>query len=334
MGFVFASCAAGFEGALKDDVAHERPALRLAFSRPGLVTFKIDDDVPPDVPRPSPWARVWGASIGRATNAAEALAGVPADARRLHVFARAPEADGASPLVADVDAALRASGRFHDGTAAARDELVADVIVAPGEPWLLGVHRHGPDRSPFPGGDLPVDIPAQSPSRAYAKIEQAIAWAGLPVAAGHVAVEIGSAPGGAAYALARRGVTVWGVDPGDMDRAVLAYQGPAGARVFHVRETLASVRWEMLPRTVDWLLLDVNLAPPVAIHGLARLVPAWRKKLRGAVLTLKMNDAAMRRGVPTWLERIAGLGFDDVRVTHLPSNHTELCVIARRSRVS
>jgi 23S rRNA (cytidine2498-2'-O)-methyltransferase len=332
MGFVFASCAVGFESALKDDVAKERAALRLAFSRPGIVTFKIDDDVPPDVARPSPWTRVWGASIGRASNAAEALAVLPADARRLHVFAREPEADGAAALVADVTAVLRdgVRDRFETDPRALAGELVADVIVAPGEPWLLGVHRHGRGRSPWPGGAFPVDVPADSPSRAYAKIEEAIAWAELPVAAGHVAVEIGSSPGGAAYALARRGVTVWGVDPGEMDAHVLAFVGPSGARVHHLKETLASVRWEMLPRAVDWLLLDVNLAPPVALHGLARLVPAWKKKLRGAVLTLKMNDAAMRKGLPTWLERVASYGFSDVQVTHLPSNHSELCVVARR----
>jgi 23S rRNA (cytidine2498-2'-O)-methyltransferase len=330
MGFVFASCATGCEAHIKDDVAHDLPALRLAFSRPGLVTFKIDGDVPAEVPRPSPWARVWGASVGRADHVGGALAAVPAEARRLHVYARDPEAEGVGAQVADVEAVLRESGRFADGSQAADGELVADVIVAPGEHWFLGVHRHGPGRSPFPGGALPVAIPDDAPSRAFAKIEQAIAWAGLPVAPGHIAVEIGSAPGGAAYALARRGVTVWGVDPGAMAPHVLAYRGHSGARVHHVQETLASVRWEMLPRSADWLLLDVNLAPPVAIHGLARLVPAWKKKLRGAVLTLKMNDAAMRRGVTTWLERIAAFGFDDVQVTHLPSNHTELCVVARR----
>lgn len=332
MGFVFVSCESGYQDFVKEDVARDRAALRLAYSHPGVITFKIDDEVPPEVERPSPWAHVWGQSLGRAQDVTSALALVPPDARRLHVWAHRNNSTGESVEVEPIERALReaAGGRFVDGERALDGELVADVILFPGRQWLVGVHRHGLGRSPHPGGALPVDVPADSPSRAYAKIEQAIAWAGLPVAAGHVAVEVGSAPGGAAFALARRGVTVWGVDPGDMDPGVLAFEGPAGARVHHLRETLASVRWEMLPRAADWLVLDVNLAPPVAIHGLARLVPAWKKKLRGAVLTLKMNDAAIRRGVPTWLERIAALGFDDVRVTHLPSNHAELCVIARR----
>lgn len=328
MSFAFATCEPGFEAALKDDVARVRPALRLAFSRPGLVTFKAEGPVAVDDCAPSPYARVWGASLGPAADVAAVRALVPAEARRLHVWAREPEADGAAALVAHVLEGLGEDGRFAPGERALPGELVVDVVVAPGERWLVGAHRHGHGRSPWPAGALPVEVPADAPSRAYAKIEEAIALAGLHVVAGQVAVEIGAAPGGAAYALARRGVTVWGVDPGALDPRVLAYRGPHGAQVHHVVGTLASVRWEELPRHVDWLLLDVNLAPPVALHGLARLVPAWRRHLRGAVLTLKMNDLAMRRGLPTWQERVAGLGLPDQLVAHLPANRQEVCLVA------
>jgi 23S rRNA (cytidine2498-2'-O)-methyltransferase len=188
--------------------------------------------------------------------------------------------------------------------------------------------RHDALRSPWPGGALPVELPPGTPSRAHAKIEQAIAWAGLPIAAGQVAVEIGSAPGGAAYALCRRGVSVWGVDPAGMDPAVLAFVGPEGARVHHVAQSLAQVRWESLPRHVDWLLCDVHVAPPVALHGLARLRPAFGRSLRGAVVTLKMNDEAMRRGLPQWIDRLRALGLPRVEVAHLPANRHELCAVA------
>ena len=49
----------------------------------------------------------------------------------------------------------------------------------------------------MPGGLIHIDVPAEAPSRAYAKIEEAIVWARLPVAAGQIALEIGAAPGGA-----------------------------------------------------------------------------------------------------------------------------------------
>lgn len=334
MPFVFATCEVGFESALKQDVALQRPELRPAFSRPGLLTFKLESNASESelAARPSAWARVWGRSLERPPTAAALAAAIPGHVRRLHVFARDPRGEGTDACVARTRAELLASSRFEHEPRAELGEWVADVIVAPDEPALLGLHRHAPLRSPWPGGGFPIAQPALAPSRAFLKLEQAIAWAQLPIRAGQTAVEIGSAPGGAALALARRGVTVFAVDPGAMDPAVLAFEGPAGARIHHLRSTMADVRWEMLPRATQWLLCDVNLAPPVALHGLTRLVPAFRGALEGAILTLKMNDAQMRSGLPTWLDRVRGLGFADVEVTHLPQNRNELCCIARFHR--
>jgi 23S rRNA (cytidine2498-2'-O)-methyltransferase len=303
--FAFVTCAIGLERLAKADLAARRPAWRLAFSRPGLLTFKTPDDVDPAAAAPTPFARVWGASLGTA-------APDPAAFDRVHVFARDP------------DAAVAA------GEPATRGDRVLDVVTSPGEPPFHGHHVHTAWRSPHPGGAIPVDVPPEAPSRAYAKIAQAIALGDLPVAAGHTAVEIGSAPGGAALALAHRGVHVVGVDTGHMAPAVLAYRHATGARVEHLATTLAAVRWEDLPARVDWLLVDVNLAPQVALHELARLVPHLRSALRGAVITLKVNDLAVVADLPKLADRIAGFGFAAVHLAHLPANRQELCAIALR----
>ena len=176
-------------------------------------------------------------------------------------------------------------------------ELVADVIVAPDEPAWLGLHRADAYHLPYPGGAIPIDVPADAPSRAYAKIEEAIAWRQLPIAAGQVALEIGCAPGGALLALARRGLEVYGVDTADVAPQVLALPN-----VHHLRTKVGALRFEELPPHVDWLLLDVNLAPQVALHEVARLMPRL-KKLRGAVLTLKLNDWAFVDELPRLVER-------------------------------
>jgi 23S rRNA (cytidine2498-2'-O)-methyltransferase len=143
------------------------------------------------------------------------------------------------------------------------------------------------------------------------------------VAAGQVALEIGAAPGGAALALARRGLEVWGVDT-----AALAPQVLAHPNVRHVPKKAGALRWEELPPRVDWLLVDVNLAPQVALHEVARLVPPLRPKLLGAVLTLKLNDLAFVDELPALVERIRGMGLGDVRLRHLPSNRREICAVA------
>ena len=334
--FAFATCLQGLEPALKIDVARARPELRLAFSRPGLVTFKSTRAVTPDDAPGSAFARVWGRSIGPLAgplgDPAAAAAQIAAlGATRVHVFEREPDPGGdlvGSRADGPRQAALGPWQALGPGGPAELGELVADVIVAPapGEPAWLGIHRHDRLRSPYPGGAIPVAVPADAPSRAYAKIEEAIAWAGLPVAAGQVALEIGAAPGGAALALARRGLEVWAVDTG-----ALAPQVAALPTVHHLATKVGALRWEELPARVDWLLVDVNLAPQVALHEVARLMPRLLPALRGAVFTLKLNDWTFVSALPALVERIQQMGLPDVRLKHLPSNRQEVCGIALRA---
>ena len=323
--FAFATCLPGLEPALKLDAARARPALKLAYSRPGLVTFKSARPVLVDEPPGSVFARVWGRSIGAASDppaAAQLLAGLGVE--RVHVFVRDPDPDPQAPSAPGVD--LTAWQALGPGGPAAPGELVADIIVSAGdEPAWLGLHRHGPGRSPHPGGALPVAVPADAPSRAYAKIEEAIAWAGLAVRRGQVALEIGAAPGGAALALARRGLAVWTVDTGALAPVVAGL--PA---VHHIAKKVGAVRWEELPPRIDWLLVDVNLAPQVALHEVARLMPRLRGDLRGAVFTLKLNDWRFVAELPVLADRIRQMGLSEVRMQHLPSNRREICAIGLR----
>jgi len=317
--FAFATCLAGLEPALKLDVARLRPELRFAYSRPGLVTFKSPTTITPDDRPGSVFARVWGASIGATRDpddAAHKLAHV--GATRVHVFARDGETQ---PDLTPWRTALEKfpSGPAHDG------ELVADVIIAAAdEPAWLGIHRQDPSHLSHPGGAIPVEVPADAPSRAYAKIEEAIAWCALPIAAGQVALEIGAAPGGAVMALAKRGVAVIAVDTGDLAPHVLALPG-----VTHMAIKVGALRWEDLPLAIDWLLVDVNLAPQVALHEIARLMPRLKPTLRGAVITLKLNEWTVVSELGTLADRIRSFGFTDVRMRHLPSNRREVCCVAR-----
>jgi 23S rRNA (cytidine2498-2'-O)-methyltransferase len=324
---VFAHCQVGVERWLKAEVARTRPDLRPAFGRPGLVTWVAGGEVDADVALEAVFARVWGASLGRAPTGEAAAALLPDEPLHVHVWSREPDADRAALEVARARAELAATGRFAPEPRAAAGELVADVIVAPGEPWLVGLHRHGAGR--WPAGPPEVAVPEEAPSRAFAKIEEAILWADLPVREGHVALEIGSAPGGAALALAHRGVTVWGADPAEMSKAVTEYRHLNGARVHHLPVKVGALRWEDLPEKIDWLLLDVHLAPQVALHAIQRFMPRLRPKLRGAVLTLKLNDDHVVAEIPALLDRVLALGFEEVRATQLPSNRREICVVAR-----
>ena len=337
--FLLTVCQVGAERALKAEVGRLAPDLRPAFGRPGLVTFKATaGEVGPGYELQSIFARAFAAALGPAADVAGALAlaGAARAGGRLvlHVFERDVARPGEEP-----------SGHV-EGAAAVRAELLAagadlllqterppagghvlDVVVAPGEPLFVGHHRHSTLHSPFPCGRIPVVVPAEAPSRAFRKLEEALAWSGAPLRRGDVAVEIGSAPGGASHALLRRGLEVWGVDPGAMAEVVLA-----SPRFHHVRLPVGEVGREQLPPRADWVLLDVNLAPQVALHAVRGVVAALRPSLRGALFTLKLNDWAMAAQLPDLLRRIEGMGLVGVRATQLPSNRQEVFAFASGPR--
>ena len=65
--FLFATCQVGAEGALKGELACRRPEFRLAFSRPGFLTFKLPEDhrLKADFDLESVFVRAYGFSLGK-----------------------------------------------------------------------------------------------------------------------------------------------------------------------------------------------------------------------------------------------------------------------------
>src|SRR5262245_32840647 len=131
--FVFMTCRAGAEGALKREIARIEPAWHPSFSRPGFLTFKNAADEPVDHPtiaeQGGTFAHHHGLSLGLLAGdhladlvrkcweqpevAAIATSGAAID---LHVWQRVLEAadDGGlptfvTPLCREIESALRAA---------------------------------------------------------------------------------------------------------------------------------------------------------------------------------------------------------------------------------
>jgi 23S rRNA (cytidine2498-2'-O)-methyltransferase len=330
--FGFGVVNVGAEKALKAEISRIEKGAKLAFSRPGLVTFKaggIDERFAAS----SVIARVRGVSLGMAETLDDVLRFAGEKKAVLHVFARDTTEDGPSAenhaFADEVREKLAVDPRFVVDRAPKSGERVIDVICVRTEPMFVGAHLHAAGRWTQSGGRVAVTVPEGAPSRAYRKIEEAIAWSGLKLRAGATAVELGAAPGGAALALARRGIHVVAVDPAAMDPGVLAYEGPGGARVTHVAKAGGGLEPEDVPRNAELLLMDANLAPPVALRYFARLA-SLASGAEVAVLTLKINDDTMLAAIPKQLARLKSLGWEQAIATRLPSNRSEICVVARR----
>ena len=327
--FIWVVGQCGFEKAIKDAASKHHPQLTAAFQRPGFVSFKSPTPVRPDFVFCSPLARAFAVSLGRV---APDVTAVREQAERIgvaryHVFSRddfePDESPGPEPLFAPARA-VEAQLGVGETVAVVGEHLLDVCLVEPNE-WWLGHHVHTLAHSPFAGGRPRLALPKDAPSRAYLKAEEAIHWAGLPLAPGQTALELGSAPGGAVWALLQRGLHVVGVDPGDMAAQALAHE-----RYRHVTCAVAEVPDEAWPRHCDWLFVDLNLAPIKSLHAIERALPFIKRHLRGMVVTFKIHGGQQIAEVERYQRRLASFGFSKVAVRQLGFNRRELCVVAQR----
>jgi 23S rRNA (cytidine2498-2'-O)-methyltransferase len=353
--FVFAACQHGAETALKRELAVRAPELRPAFARPGFVTFKLPApcEHPDQYSLPSAFARTHGFSLGSV------------DGERLHELARAawalpdvaamlathPIADlqvwqrdattpgyrdfepGPTALAAEAEQALRAEspiealrGETPSEHVSPRNRWVLDVaMIEPGQ-WFVGCHRTASRTACWTGGVPPIELPAHAVSRAYLKMAEALEWSGLPMSRNEHVVELGCAPGGASQALLDAGLFVTGVDPAEVDEAVLA-----NPRFNHVRARTAKAP-KRLFRGAHWLAADMNVAPKYTLDAVESVVKHKDASIRGLILTLKLAEWSLVDELPTYVERVRSWGYKDVRLRQLAFNRQEICLAALRSR--
>ncbi|MEY3895219.1 MAG: hypothetical protein RLZZ214_738, partial [Verrucomicrobiota bacterium] len=203
--YLFALTNPGSEKALKLEVETSGLGWRLSYQRRGFVTFKSDQPFSLESLEINlGCARRLCLSLGKSTTREEAV-NLAGDAEIIH-HARFAErkmqgVEGDPPKVG---------------------QLVGTVVeLAPDEFWT-GIHRHTPFLSPDPAGDAGIEMPADSPSRAWLKLEEAARFFDLKFTPRDIVVELGCAPGGVVLALLNRGVSVIGVDPAKMADVVMA----------------------------------------------------------------------------------------------------------------
>jgi 23S rRNA (cytidine2498-2'-O)-methyltransferase len=135
--------------------------------------------------------------------------------------------------------------------------------------------------SPFPNGECRFEEDrAGPPSRAYLKLWEACTRLGAWPRAGETCIDLGAAPGGWTFALARLGARVTAVDKAALDPAVAALPN-----VTQRRESA----FALAPEPADWLFSDIVAYPA----RLLALVTTWigSGRVGRIVCTVKFQGA-------------------------------------------
>ena len=343
-GFLFCACQGGAEAALKARMAEVLPAAKPAAWRRGIVSFKLPPAasgpaLPADLLERLVFARTAVHSLGQvtgadpATLAAAALeladrtgfANVHAWPRLVEPGPRGAEALAAADSVRRVLLATLGLDTQLDPVAGVGD-LVLDVVLDTPDRWWVGWHRAEGNVTRWPGGIYPPaarPLPEGVVSRAWLKLDEAIATFGIQWRPGTRVVEFGCAPGGACQRLLDVGLDVIGVDPALVDPTVAARPGFTQCRM---RAREVPVRRFA---GVAWLVADMNIDPASTLMSLGRVVTARGVAVEGIVATLKLPDWSRAAELPGWLAAFRDWGFDPV-ARQLSSGGREICVVARR----
>ncbi len=352
--FLFAVCQFGAEGVCKQDVLQHHPDLRLAYSRPGFLTFKIAADE--NTPAQTNWsehptlistfARTFGVGLQR-INSADLMTQIRSTVdlaknlpvEHLHVWQRdeaLPGDRGFEPfptvLAQEVGQHLLEQLNLHRTTplelnrVAGVGQRVLDVILVQPNEWLVGWHTADSIPQRWPGGVPPLEPPEQMVSRAWLKLAEALEWGRLQIHPGEVCVEVGSAPGGAVQLLLDRGATVIAIDPADLDESLTEHPN-----LRHLKKRGKQVRKAELA-AARWLLVDVNVAPNYTLDTAEEIVTNAKTDIRGMILTMKLSDWSLADHLEEYRQRVRSWGFKVIRTRQLAFNRHEFCLLALRNR--
>ena len=338
--FVMLTCAHGAEGLVKEQIANE--GWRLAFSRPGFVTAKHDEtkSTPTGV-----FIRTGCQSLGNARSQQgdeliERLYGaietLPKPIDQLHVWPRdrapigrfdfEPEIDEVSMAVASriLDRANPDTFRCSLANQIAQPgESILDVVLVDPSQWFFGKHTATTLPTRWPGGVQPVAPENEPISRAYYKAAEAIAWSGFDMRPGDLAIEVGSAPGGACGRLLEMGLDVIGIDPAEM--------APEIASNPHFKHFAA--RAGDLPRRVyrgaKWLLVDSTVKPDATLSTVRNILQSRESSIEGCIITMKLGDYSRADQIPRWQDEVRRWQPDSLEIRQLARNRCEVCFVLK-----
>lgn len=164
--------------------------------------------------------------------------------------------------------------------------------------------------------------PSEAPSRAWLKIAQACLL--FPRERSGHALEIGCAPGGAAYHLLELGLDLVGIDPGEMAEVITA-----NAKFQHVKKPVQDIEGKDLKHKFSLIAVDTNLPASVSVKESLRIGEYSGKELKEVFLTIKLPTPKLVSSLQRYKINLEKLGFKAMLI-QLPSHHREILLAGIR----
>jgi len=205
--------------------------------------------------------------------------------------------------------------------ASAGEEHVLSCCIMPAG-VVLGLNRTADSLVDWPGGRVRLTRTDEQVSRAEFKLEELSHVTSVRLPMSGRALDLGAAPGGWSRILRRRGLSVWAVDPADLDPRLAS-----DPEVRHVRTTAG----EFLRATderFDLVVNDMRMDPLLSCRLMGDAAAVLRAGAL-AVVTLKLGSGQPIRIVRQCLDELAWhYAIEFARQLH--HNRHEVTVVARR----
>ncbi|MFO0940884.1 MAG: hypothetical protein U0930_08955 [Pirellulales bacterium] len=366
--FVFLVCQHGTESVLKQFLLYPNSPFRLAYSRPGLLTFKLDQPV--SIPQ-HPLIRLAGRVIGQI----EGQGGLEM-AEHLKQLAFS---SGQIVKTASLRPATSAIQTNNDSRGAVGVTFLAweQLHIFERDRAETGMFGFEPGTSPLStevgglarqvlGNQLQINQIVEKGTRVLDCVlvdpnHWLVGW--------HSAEQVFETwPGGVfpvtepadmisrAYLKMAEGIA-WSALPFSAgDKVVEVGSAPGGAsqrlldmgmhvtgvdpaemdpmllehsRFEHWRSKSSAVKRKNYAK-FRWLVADANVAPNYTLDCVGDIVNYPTSRIDGLILTLKLSSYELLDNLDEYLERIASWGFSRVGARQLGHNRHELCVVAQR----
>lgn len=340
--YLLVACQAGAEDVVATRLTQALPGSTRGAWRRGVVTFRLPpglDPSPADLDRLRDSIIVarslfrcsgqirWEDDAGRLEALRERLPKARFDA--IHLYPRDLRALAAADVVADMPRRATAAGLaavFPEATlgVARPGDLVLDCLSDGDDRWWIGWHRAQAPSTCWPGGLYPRPLPGDKVSRAWLKLDEAIATFAVEFREGQQVCELGASPGGACQRLLESGLEVVGIDPALVDPVVAAIPG-----FTQWRKRARDVPLRDL-RGFEWVVADMNIDPTSTLEAVGRVVTAPGSRASGIVATLKIPDWSRAVDLDAWLGQFRTWGFTP-QARQLSTGGREVCVVALRT---